>query len=308
MSTQTTNLGWDLPDTLDGSCDPNTLQAYAVVHEGASLDDWENLDPDTISANEQATTTALQWWHPFTLASSLLSFFTQPRSYRDSFTSSDIEDEDGLHILPTRIQTDADPASWSANERILREIPQYVLDHAPLVHLFSGEQFGPCSTSEHLEHVQPYVNWRPLDSDRERYNVTNLNELNKHRRGLFLTSDDNVEDRPDWLGGQTNIPEEPKKHKGEDPVGGRSDAPVTMIAVDKGNGVVDAFYHFFYCYNLGNKVLNVRWGNHVGDWEHSVVRFKHGEPKEVFLSEHIFGQAFTYDAVEKIGKRVSHCQ
>ena len=87
--------------------------------------------------------------------------------------------------------------------------------------------------------------------------------------------------------------------------GGRSDAPAVLITVDKGNGVVDAFWFFFYSYNLGNSVLNVRFGNHVGDWEHTVIRFSHGKPKAVFFSEHSFGEAYSYEAVEKIGKRVS---
>jgi hypothetical protein len=91
---------------------------------------------------------------------------------------------------------------------------------------------------------------------------------------------------------------------GKKVVGGRSDAPAVLVVVPKGDGVVDAFWFFFYSYNLGNAVFNVRFGNHVGDWEHTVVRFQHGEPKAVFFSEHSFGEAYTYDAVEKIGKRV----
>lgn len=87
--------------------------------------------------------------------------------------------------------------------------------------------------------------------------------------------------------------------------GGRSNAPAVVIAVDKGEGIVDAFYFFFYSFNLGNKVFNIRFGNHVGDWEHSMVRFQHGKPKAVYLSEHNFGSALSYEAVEKIGKRVS---
>jgi len=76
-----------------------------------------------------------------------------------------------------------------------------------------------------------------------------------------------------------------------------------LVVIEKDNGVVDAFFFFFYSYNLGNKVFNVRFGNHVGDWEHTVVRFQHGKPKAVFFSEHSFGEAYTYDALEKIGKR-----
>ncbi|OLN95495.1 putative vacuolar protein sorting-associated protein TDA6-like protein 2 [Colletotrichum chlorophyti] len=85
--------------------------------------------------------------------------------------------------------------------------------------------------------------------------------------------------------------------------GGRSEAPAHLVIVEKGSGIVDAFWFFFYSYNLGQTVLSMRFGNHVGDWEHCVVRFQHGKPRAVFLSEHAAGQAYTYDALEKRGAR-----
>jgi hypothetical protein len=268
-----------------------------------------------------------------------------------------------------------------------REVPQYVLDYAPLIYLYSGEQYWPGDIAEHLIHTTPHLNYTPLQAKSDHPNLTNLGDLNKWGRFVYLQSDDNVEDYPDWLGGGTNIPVAPggdeddderqeighgKGHYEEDKsgeksnwfhagpgdaeerggivpastsnampvptrtpegdelvdkhetwqpelrnrhrrrqlmgkkvVGGRSDAPAVLVTVPKGDGVVDAFWFFFYSYNLGNAVFNVRFGNHVGDWEHTVVRFHNGEPKAVFFSEHSFGEAYTYDAVEKIGKRVS---
>ena len=208
--------------------------------------------------------------------------------------------------------------------------------------------------------------------------LAGLNEWNKGRH-VFLTSNDDPEQAPDWLRGEKNIPRANVKDKnradfkngvefdgrveGEalDDVArregwyeagegnkhgfvkrgavstseaaanllafdvesfheaiqardshawrgrkaGKSKAPAVLIAVDKGDGILDAFWFYFYSFNLGNKVLNIRFGNHVGDWEHSMVRFQHGEPKAIFLSEHNFGGAYSYDAIEKIGKRVS---
>lgn len=215
------------------------------------------------------------------------------------------------------------PDDWSGDSKVIKEIPNYVFEHAPLVHLFSGEEFWPCDMAEHLEHVTPNLNYTPILSRTQNINLTNLDDLNEYENGRFvyLKSDDNVEERPDWLGGQKNVPNvttEDRRHalpqhphfdpriSHERPLrGGRSDAPAVLIVVDKGHGIVDAFWFFFYSYNLGRKVLNVRFGNHVGDWEHSLVRFQHGKPKVVFFSEHFFGTAYTYDAVEKIGKRVS---
>ena len=206
------------------------------------------------------------------------------------------------------------PEDLANDTRLLGQTPQYVLDYAPYVHLYSEEQFWPCDIADHLLHVTPELDYTPIQARSLNMNLTNLNTLNEydHGRHVYLTSDDNVEERPDWLGGQKNIPdeftEEGKPHVtnvGRLSHGGRSDAPAVLITINKGHGIVDAFWFFFYSYNLGNIVLNIRFGNHVGDWEHTLIRFKHGKPKLVFYSEHNFGDAYTYEAVEKIGKRVS---
>ncbi|EEH18924.2 hypothetical protein PABG_01243 [Paracoccidioides brasiliensis Pb03] len=268
------------------------------------------------------------------------------------------------------------PGDWADDERRLRLIPDYVLEYAPLVHLFSGEQFWPTDIAEHLHHVTPQLNYTPIKSQEEHSTLSNLDELNKWQQGryVFLTSNDNVEGRPPWLEGKANIPKavvdsgdelewdggvhgapddlplddmedwydagdgssrcescdrtdpgspgQPvttETSEGEEFVAGRfnersprevknnksgySNAPAVLIVVDKGNGVVDAFWFYFYSFNLGNAVLNIRFGNHVGDWEHSLVRFQNGKPKAIFLSEHSFGEAYIYEAVEKVGKR-----
>ncbi|KAI0972328.1 vacuolar sorting-associated protein [Xylaria arbuscula] len=82
---------------------------------------------------------------------------------------------------------------------------------------------------------------------------------------------------------------------------GYSRAPATLILVDKGSGIVDAFWFFFYSYNLGQTVLGTRYGNHVGDWEHAMVRFESGEPRAMYFSEHEGGQAYAWQSVEKRG-------
>jgi hypothetical protein len=267
-----------------------------------------------------------------------------------------------------------DPEDWTNDERVLREIPDYVIEYAPLVHLFSGEQFWPCDVAEHLTHVDPFLNYTPMQADYQHPTLKTLQRLNdfEHGKNVFLTSKDDPEALPEWLEGEKNIPNSPPESgwqeslgdhvdgssffhrdhsldndetekewsrasydgdeelyrstsgqhgrhqqaiqhelrrkavpspKGQQIQGGRSDAPAVLVVVDKGHGIVDAFWFFFYSFNLGNVVFNVRFGNHVGDWEHTAIRFHNGIPKAVFFSEHNFGSAYSYGAVEKFGKR-----
>jgi hypothetical protein len=80
---------------------------------------------------------------------------------------------------------------------------------------------------------------------------------------------------------------------------GYSRAPSVLVLVDKGSGILDAFWFFFYSYNLGQTVFNIRFGNHVGDWEHAMIRFEAGIPRALYLSEHEGGQAYAWAALEK---------
>jgi hypothetical protein len=249
--------------------------------------------------------------------------------------------------------------NWDDVEWSRRAIPDYVFDYAPLVHLFSNEQFWPCDPADHLFHTTPMLNYTQIESRSANETLRNLDGLNQWNEGwnVFLTSDDDVEDRPRWMEGEKNIPqsegndaepwadwdgqvdgqvpgdtpeeraewfdagdavvedeyrvkEELRRRYGGEPMagpvtGGRSHAPAVLLVMDKGNGIVDAFWFYFYSFNLGNVVFNVRFGNHVGDWEHCLVRFYHGKPKALFFSAHSAGQAYSYEAMEKIGHRVS---
>ncbi|KAJ5150928.1 uncharacterized protein N7482_010180, partial [Penicillium canariense] len=280
-------------------------------------------------------------------------------------------------------------SEWDPDERVRREIPDYVFDYAPLIHLYSGEQFWPGDIAEHLYHTTPTLNYTPIQAQWDHPTLEDLDELNQWEGGrhVFLTSDDDPTTRPPWLEGEQNIPHAPedgdgegdhraeeswadwdgrvdgeipgesdedraqwddlrrytekgrermeqeqlareseeahrrfrqelrKRYGGHPPIqeplqetraqgaGGRSDAPVILLVMDKGNGIVDAFWFFFYSFNLGNTVVNVRFGNHVGDWEHCLVRFHHGQPKALFFSAHTAGEAYRYESVEKIGQR-----
>lgn len=179
------------------------------------------------------------------------------------------------------------------DEGRLRHIPQYILDYAPYVHLYSGEEYWPGDMAEHLQHTVPHLNYTPVEPRYQDRTLHNLDQLNDFGRMVFLQSKDDPETYPEWIGGEYNMPD-----------GHRSDAQAMLIVVDKGT-FVDAFWFYFYSFNLGNAVLGVRFGNHVGDWEHTAIRFKDGEPTEVFFSEHEWGAAYYWKDVEKRGRRVS---
>lgn len=266
---------------------------------------------------------------------------------------------------PAEKETDRQvQASGTGKSRILEEVPDYVLDHAPLVHLCSQEYFWPSDIAEHVRHMKPFTGGSLLNTSQSLH-LGNMADLNAQNSTVFLTSDDDVESRPDWLHSRVGIParfdddgsdegddgeappwrpdddtswwdadrEHPPhrivppressfdKHRGlrrkrfmsnaQHPIvgsasednkpdpSGYSKGPAVLILVDKGAGIIDAFWFFFYSYNLGQTVLNIRFGNHVGDWEHCMVRFQHGVPRAMFLSEHAGGKAYLWKALEK---------
>src|SRR5881227_2098395 len=64
------------------------------------------------------------------------------------------------------------PDNWEAQEE--REIPNYVIEHAPLIHLFSEEQFWPCDMTEHFKHTTPHLNYTPLQATDDHPTLDNL--------------------------------------------------------------------------------------------------------------------------------------
>jgi len=170
-------------------------------------------------------------------------------------------------------------------------VPQFVLDYAPLVWLHSQEAYLPSDISAQLANTQPEHEFvvvpgpSPLTLD-------NLNELNSPNT-TYLTSKVDITTNPSWLRGVK-----------PDASGKTNNAVSAVIIVnDKGNGNVDAFYMYFYAYNWGGIVLEQNLGNHVGDWEHNMIRFKNGVPDLVWYSQHSNGEAFKYSILEKQGLR-----
>ncbi|SJM82961.1 probable Vacuolar protein sorting-associated protein 62 [Zygosaccharomyces bailii] len=189
------------------------------------------------------------------------------------------------------------------------QIPDYVVDNCPLVHLYSEEKYWPSDIAEYVTHfslrdsdgvsVVPSVNppQRPLSPSDLRssykYTMANGTLANISSTNTFMTSLDDFDKDPKWLLG----------FRPEYGTGHIKDGPAVLVVVDKGNGWVDAFWFYFYPFNLGPFIMgNGPWGNHVGDWEHSLVRFYRGEPMYIWMSAHGGGSAYKFEAVEKVKK------
>ncbi|KAI9730036.1 MAG: hypothetical protein M1818_008305 [Claussenomyces sp. TS43310] len=175
-------------------------------------------------------------------------------------------------------------------------MPSYVLEYAPLVWLDEGEEYFPSDMFSQIENTEPEVNYIPVLEAPSPLTVHNLDLLNEYGRGghdVFLTSELDITEDPNWLYGV--IPD----LRGRT----RNVTSAAIITNDHGNGSLDAFYMYFYAYNKGNTILGDELGNHVGDWEHNMIRFVKGVPQAVWYSQHGNGQAFAYSAVEKAGPR-----
>lgn len=216
--------------------------------------------------------------------------YLSPSLFISILTSSDNFDKSIIQPARRYAFTATNASLTPSTNGNLKHIPDYVLEYAPYCYLYSEEEYWPGPLSEHLEHTIPYIRYDPVPKGYQQPNLHNLDQLNQFHH-LYLTSNDDPESYPDWLGGLDHIPD-PRTH--------RSSAPAVLLVVDK-HEYVDAFWFFFYSFNLGNQVLGYRFGNHVGDWEHTAIRFQksNGKPIEVFYSEHAWGAAYRWEDVEK---------
>lgn len=183
-------------------------------------------------------------------------------------------------------------------------IPKYISDYAPLVFLYSEEKYLPYDIEKYVSNFRPA--WRngttisipgknPKDPlyQNQKLKITDLEHLPKSKEDkVFLTSLSGFDKDPEFITGKNN---KPNLYNGE-----IKNAPAVLIVTDKGNGWVDAYWFYFYSFNLGPFVMGFGpFGNHVGDWEHSLVRFYKGEPVVVWMSAHGGGGAYFYEQLEK---------
>ncbi|RFU23746.1 hypothetical protein B7463_g12592, partial [Scytalidium lignicola] len=176
-------------------------------------------------------------------------------------------------------------------------IPEYALAYAPIVVLEKTDKFYPSDLAIHIANTHPALNFTPvtLANPEESFTLYNLDQLNDlGGEEIYLTSNSKLSKLPKYLHG---------KEPNSKTLQTENTISSVIIVTDKGNGIVDVFYMYFYTFNQGPTVYLHELGDHLGDWEHNMIRFKDGVPTAVWYSQHEYGQAFTYDAAPKVGKR-----
>ncbi|OAP57611.1 hypothetical protein AYL99_08349 [Fonsecaea erecta] len=177
-----------------------------------------------------------------------------------------------------------------------RDVPAFVRQYAPVAYLDSTEIYLPSSIAGHLTHTHPEDgSGNNIANAPSPLTLDNLNSLDNFASSgtqVYLTSDEGIEALPSWFRGV-----EP------DSSGSTGSTIASLIVtVSKPNNILDAFYFYFYAYNQGNWVLGLpvlEFGDHVGDWEHTMVRFVNGAPTAMWFSQHSSGEAFSYSALQK---------
>lgn len=177
------------------------------------------------------------------------------------------------HISRTHIPIHTNPTGVLCN----------IYGVAPLVWLHSDDPYRPSDLLEHVQHTTPKLDQRPIPdlSQLDLDNLDILNDIEARQRWqkVALSSNDelDVTAMPKWLYG-TAPDESWRIHDA---------TPCVVILVEKTSRDLDAFFFYFYSYNQGPNITQVRdplnslinysekykqelggfhYGNHVGDW------------------------------------------
>ncbi|EXJ77425.1 hypothetical protein A1O3_09651 [Capronia epimyces CBS 606.96] len=168
----------------------------------------------------------------------------------------------------------------------------------------------PSDILTHVLHTIPFRNFEPIP-DVPALDLDTLSSLNQYGKAVYLTAIENVTSNPDWFLGET-----------PDAAGAlHNSTACAVVVIEKAEQEVDAFYFYFYSFNEGADITQVlpplnrifpdgrpgdHFGDHVGDWEHNMIRFKNGKPTGIYFSQHGSGQACKWDdgsCVSKDGDR-----
>lgn len=109
----------------------------------------------------------------------------------------------------------------------------------------------------HLEHTYPAVNFTQVKGGENATTMANLDSLNAFGgENVYLTSTETIFDMPSFLAGQA---------PNTNTLQTENAINCVVIVVDKGAGIIDAFYMYFYTFNDGPSALGHKVGNHLGD-------------------------------------------
>jgi hypothetical protein len=169
----------------------------------------------------------------------------------------------------------------------------------------TDESFYPSDIAAQISNTYPTIDQDRVTNPPSPLTLNNLNDLNNYGTqgtNVYLHSNEGItsfETTPWMIGVRPSS-------DGSTPGAVGS----VIISVPKANSIVDVFYFSFYAFNQGNRVFedpNLEFGNHVGDWEHTAIRFNVSSPLptpiSMWFSQHSTGQAFAWNALEKQGLR-----
>ena len=115
---------------------------------------------------------------------------------------------------------------------------------APLVWLDSNEIYFPSDLGNQLVNTHPELNYTDITNGPSPLTLDNLNALNAlGGKDVYLSGNDDWTAEPAWVLGV-----KPDST-------GKTDGAVSCAVVvhDHGNGVVDAYYFYFYAYGVHYK-------------------------------------------------------
>ncbi|KAI9684291.1 MAG: hypothetical protein M1822_005764 [Bathelium mastoideum] len=191
--------------------------------------------------------------------------------------------------------------AFTIERRQAPTIPDYVTQFAPLVYIDVNDPYLPSDIGAQIVNTKPDVNYTQLSNVPSNLDLQNLVSINGPSNCSsfdncfsYLTSRETPTTDQPWLHGI--LPDSLGKTEGA--------TSAAVVVNDHGNGLVDAFYFYFYAFNLGEKVnltslgldTSPLIGNHVGDWENGV-------PQTIWYSAHDSGFVYTYEAVAKNNSR-----
>lgn len=142
-----------------------------------------------------------------------------------------------------------------------RYVQQYTNQYcftAPLVFLDKDDAYFPSDLATHLKNTHPEVKFEKVKDGPDALTLENLDSLNKiGGSDVYLTANEDVTKLPKFL--NANRPDS----KTLETTDAKS---CVVILVDKGKGIMDAFYMYFYTFNQGPTFQGHELGDHLGDW------------------------------------------